>query len=107
MLAWSNIPDVSYCNPVVFSSKANSGSEQENRSFYKAVTIDGDELTHSENPSSPLDWLYHWVQITDEVLDTPQVPSEACAVTTSLVFSAWRHMFISYPLSSPLSTWHS
>ena len=32
----STAPDVSYCHPVVFSSNANS--EQENRSFYWAVT---------------------------------------------------------------------
>ena len=37
-LTWSNAPDVSYCNPILFSSKANSGSEQENRLFYRVVT---------------------------------------------------------------------
>ena len=59
--------------------------------------MNGDELTHSETPSSPLDWLHHWVQITEGAPDTPQVPPEACAVTTPLVFSAWRHMLISHP----------
>ena len=38
MLTWSIVPDVRYCDPIVFSSKANSSDEQENRSFYRAVT---------------------------------------------------------------------
>ena len=38
MLIWSNAPDVSYQNPVIFGSKANSSVEQGNRLFYKAVT---------------------------------------------------------------------
>ena len=38
MLTWSNTPEASYCNPIRFSSKANSGDEQENGSFYKPVT---------------------------------------------------------------------
>ena len=59
--------------------------------------INGDELIYSETPSSPLDWLHHWVQINDEAPDTPQVSSEACAVTTPLVFLAWHHMLISHP----------
>ena len=73
--------------------------------------INGDELIYSEAPSSPLDWLHHWVQITDGAPDTPQVPPEACAVTTPLVFSAWRHMHAHQPptqiLSALLSTRHS
>ena len=73
--------------------------------------INGDELTHSEAPSSPLDWLHHWVQITDGAPDTPQVLPEACAVTTPLVFSAWRHMHAhqlpTQILSALLSTRHS
>ena len=56
--------------------------------------INGDELTHSE---TPLDWLHHWLQITDGAPDTPRVPPEACAVTTPLVLSAWCHMLISHP----------
>ena len=68
------------------------------------LDINVDELTHRETPQFPpamaQDWLHHWVQITDRAPDTPQVPPEACAVTTPLVFSAWRHMLISHPHGS-------
>ena len=38
MLTWIYAPDVSYGNPILFSSEANSGGEQENKLFYQAVT---------------------------------------------------------------------
>ena len=59
--------------------------------------INGDGLAHRETPRPPLDWLHHWLQTTCGAPDTPQVPPEACAVTTPLVLSAWRHMLISHP----------
>ena len=59
--------------------------------------INGDGLAHRETPRSPLDWLHHWLQTTCRAPDTPQVPPEACVVTTPLALSAWCHMLISHP----------
>ena len=46
---------------------------------------------------SEISWLQQWTQVIGSLPHSPQVPLEACAITTPLALSAWRHVLISHP----------
>ena len=75
---------MSYCNPVLFSSKANSGGEQENRSFYRAMTLHAYRVAISiiAPPLAPHLFLPGITIITNNYRDIP--PRFVQAVTTAV-----------------------
>ena len=61
-------PSSTIDNAVLFSSKANSGGEQDNRSLYRAVTC---TLTMIAPPLTPYFFLLRIIIITNYYLDIP------------------------------------
>ena len=42
-------------------------------------------------------WLCQWKKLTSRASYGPDIPPEACSVTTPLILSAWRGLLLSHP----------
>ena len=58
-----------------------------------------DDLTWPYNCSNYAEvaWLQKWTEHISSASNSPLVPTRACAITTPMVMSAWRHVLLSHP----------